>query len=150
MQYPVPQFTDVEDKIIGSLTIKQFGIVFGAGIVCFLMYSATKSIGVLLVFIVLLGLPAIILAFAKPFGRPLYTTIPYIVRFMFGPKVLVFHKDANYITDHSKFKNVIIEGDSDKVVEKKPVENAHTRLKEINKILEQQAAQEAELIKQVK
>ena len=27
MQFPVPQFTDVEDKIIGPLTLKQFGII---------------------------------------------------------------------------------------------------------------------------
>ena len=28
MQFPVPQFTDVEDRIIGPLTINSFGIVF--------------------------------------------------------------------------------------------------------------------------
>jgi hypothetical protein len=31
MQYPVPQFQDVEDKIIGPLTFKQFIYILGGG-----------------------------------------------------------------------------------------------------------------------
>ena len=42
MQFPVPQFTDVEDRIIGPLTIKQFGIVFGAGVVIFWVIPRPK------------------------------------------------------------------------------------------------------------
>jgi hypothetical protein len=43
MQYPVPQFTDVEDRIIGPLTLKQFGIIFGAGVVIFLAIQRPKA-----------------------------------------------------------------------------------------------------------
>ncbi len=94
MQFPVPQFTDVEDRIIGSLTLKQFGIVFGAGVVIFLGYSATKSILVVIFLFVLFGLPAIVLAFAKINGRPIYNSIGYFINLFMSPKVLVFHKQA--------------------------------------------------------
>ena len=80
MQFPVPQFTDVEDKIIGPLTLKQFGIIFAAGVVIFLGYSATKSILVLIFLFMLFGVPALGLAFANINGRPVYNTIGYFIR----------------------------------------------------------------------
>ncbi len=44
MQFPVPQFTEVEDKIIGPLTLKQFGIIFGVGVIIFLAMEMMSSI----------------------------------------------------------------------------------------------------------
>ena len=44
MQFPVPQFTDVEDRIIGALSFKQFGIVFVAALIIFAVYTISKSI----------------------------------------------------------------------------------------------------------
>lgn len=99
MQYPVPQFTDVEDKIIGPLTIKQFGIMFGAGVLIFLAYSATKSVLVLVFFFLLFGVPALGLAFANINGRPLYNTIGVFIKFISSPKVLIFHKEVNSISN---------------------------------------------------
>ncbi len=92
MQFPVPQFTDVEDKIIGPLTIKQFGIIFGTGIILFLGYSATKSILVLIFLFMLFGLPGLGLAFGKINGRPIYNSIGFFIQFYMSPKLLVFHK----------------------------------------------------------
>ncbi len=65
MQFPVPQFTDVEDKIIGPLTIKQFGFVFAAGIVVVLVFTSTKSVLAAIVAFLLVGVPALGIAFAK-------------------------------------------------------------------------------------
>lgn len=95
MQFPVPQFTDVEDKIIGPLTLKQFGIIFAAGVVIFLGYSATKSILVLIFLFMLFGVPALGLAFANINGRPVYNTIGYFIKFITSSKQLVFHKEAS-------------------------------------------------------
>ena len=65
MQFPVPQFTDVEDKIIGPLTIKQFGILFGVGIIVFLGFSATKNLIVTVFVFLIVGVPGLGLAFAN-------------------------------------------------------------------------------------
>jgi hypothetical protein len=40
MQFPVPQFTDVEDKIIGPLTVKQFFILLVSAAIIF--FSSTS------------------------------------------------------------------------------------------------------------
>jgi len=39
MQYQVPQFIEVEDKIVGPLTFKQALYLFGGGGACFLFYK---------------------------------------------------------------------------------------------------------------
>ena len=39
MQFRVPQFIDVEDKVFGPLTLKQFGYVVGAGGLSFLIWT---------------------------------------------------------------------------------------------------------------
>ena len=141
MQFPVPQFTDVEDKIIGPLTIKQFGIIFGAGVVIFLAFSASKSVLVLIFFFLLVGLPALALAFAKLNGRPIYNMIGYLVSFVASPKVLVFHKEGSAVAE-APVKA------ADKPALKKQVEvsDPKQRLSEINKLLQEKAREERELL----
>lgn len=148
MQFPVPQFTDVEDKIIGSLTIKQFGILFGAGIMVFLPYSATKSVPVLVVFAVLLGLPALIFAFGKLNGRPMYKAFGYFVRFLKSPKVLIFHKEIILSPLHAQIKQKTAE-----LAQKTEAENLQTpkaRLQEVQRLLAKKAKEEEELLEKIK
>jgi hypothetical protein len=147
MQYPVPQFTDVEDKIIGPLTIKQFGIVFSAGIIIVLVYTASKNLLITGLFGFLIGLPALGIAFVKFNGRPMYSSIGVLVKFILDPKVLIFHKEASSFGSSVKLKNVEITLQKEEVV--KPKEDTKARLKEINKLLQEQAQQERELVKNI-
>jgi hypothetical protein len=143
MQFPVPQFTDVEDHIIGPLTIKQFGIVFAAGVVVFLGYSATKSVLVLVFLFILFGVPALALAFVKINGRPLYNTIGYFFKFINSPKLLIFHKETNYKSNSSSVKDAQISETKlteDTVVPKKAT------FKEVQELLSKTAAKEREMI----
>jgi hypothetical protein len=39
MQFRVPQFIDIEDKVIGPFTLKQFGYILGAGGTSFLLWT---------------------------------------------------------------------------------------------------------------
>lgn len=64
MEYQVPQFIDVEDKIFGPLTIKQFIYVAGgAGLVAIIVLSLP------FVFAVILAVPVAALALALAFYR---------------------------------------------------------------------------------
>jgi hypothetical protein len=51
MQFRVPQFIDIEDKVFGPLTLKQFGYVVGAGGLSFLLWTLIpiKFIAILLI-----------------------------------------------------------------------------------------------------
>jgi lipid-A-disaccharide synthase-like uncharacterized protein len=69
MQFQVPQFIEVEDKIFGPLTFKQF-IYIGGGLgACYLLYRALP-IYAAFPFIVAIGGLAAALAFMQLNGRP--------------------------------------------------------------------------------
>ncbi|MDR3642095.1 MAG: PrgI family protein [Candidatus Doudnabacteria bacterium] len=145
MQFPVPQFTDVEDKIIGPLTIKQFGILFGGGVLVFLGYSTTKSIIVLVIMCLLIGIPVLGLAFAKINGRPLYNTISYFTKFMLSPKVMVFHKEAVNLGSKSNLKDAQMASTQAKPAPTQPAETADERLKKVEELLRATSVQEKDV-----
>ena len=147
MQFPVPQFTDVEDKIIGPLTVKQFGIIFAVGIVVFFGYSTTKSLLVTVFLFVALGLPALGLALVPFNGRPMYSFIGKLVKFLTSPKVLVFHKEVRGLDFHSKLKDTEIAPAKEEAVTAK---DAQTRMLQVEELLNKTEAREKELTGKIK
>jgi hypothetical protein len=146
MQYPVPQFTDVEDKIIGPLSVKQFGIIFGAGILVFLPYSATKSLAVLIIAGIFFGLPALFLAFGSINGRPTYRAITYYIQYLFSVKSLVFHKEILPEGSVKRPKNEPVQ--TAKTTEVVKVKDSKTRLKEVQALLAQKSQEEKEILQE--
>lgn len=150
MQYPVPQFTDVEDKIIGPLTLKQIGIVFGAGVIVFLGYSASgKNIVVLIVLALIFGIPALAVAFVKYNGRPIYNMFGRIFSFITSDKQLIFHKEIYTLNSQTKLKNAeiaVTSKESDEEEKKDP----QARLKEVREMLQKKDAEERELVGKIK
>lgn len=148
MQYPVPQFTDVEDKIIGSLTIKQFGILFGTGIIIFVGYSTTKSLAVTIFLLLIVGLPGLGIAIGKFYGRPIYNTFGFMIQFLLSPKVLIFHKEASSSGSGAKFKNMEARN-TEAALQTKPAENnTRQNLRDVEKLLQATEDQEKALIDQ--
>lgn len=139
----MPQFTEVEDKLIGPLSIKQFGIVFFAGILIFAGYSATKSVVALVLLFIIFGFPALALAFAKPNGRPAYKQIPFLIQFFTAPKKMVFHKEAVNFSSSIKLKDVEITNLIQTEVKSK--ESTKDRIKAVQDILEKQSEEERAL-----
>lgn len=93
MQYSVPQFIDVQDKIIGPLTVTQFLYILGGVAALFVLWIISPSIQVFLIPAVpTLGLFAA-LAFAKFNGRQfssfLWSAIHYVVR----PRVRLWRRE---------------------------------------------------------
>ena len=144
MQFPVPQFTDVEDKIIAGLTFKQFAIVFGAAVFTFVIYTISKNLPATIATGVILGIPALALVFGKLNGRPLYASAGNFLRYLFGPKVYVYHKEGKESSD--EYKPVMVE---EKFAPKDPKETT-IKIKELNYLLQQEQSEEAELIGRIK
>ena len=143
MQFPVPQFTDVEDRIIGALSFKQFGIVFVAALITFAVYTISKSIFATVATGIFLGIPALALTFGKLNGRPLYSSAGNFIRFLFGAKIYVFHKQAQTVSEQ-KIPVTVTE-------QKAPKDRKATavKIKELNYILQQQASEESTLLARI-
>lgn len=91
MRFQVPQFIDVEDKIFGPLTIKQFVyLAGGAGITVMLLTLLPKFLAFLLAapFIAL----SLALAFYKPNNQPFVVQLESMIRYFLGEKLYIWKK----------------------------------------------------------
>lgn len=92
MQFQVPQFIEIEDKIIGPLTIRQFiYLATGAGI-SVMLYFAVETWVWLILSALLLGIAGAF-AFVKVNGRPFYLMIFAGARFLWSPHTYVWQPD---------------------------------------------------------
>ncbi len=87
MQFRVPQFIDVEDKIIGPLTLKQFAYILGAGGFAFIIWTFI-SIKILAV-ILIIPLSGLFLSFAflKVNGRPSIDVLEHAFKYFTNAKI---------------------------------------------------------------
>jgi hypothetical protein len=94
MQFQVPQFIEVEDKIFGPLTFKQFVYVAGGAGACYLFWK---------IFPVLISAPLIVitcafaavLAFFKFNGRPFITGLEHGFYYLIRGKLYLWRNDES-------------------------------------------------------
>lgn len=106
-QIQVPQFIDVEDKIFGPLTLKQFLYFIGTGVVAFFLYHLFVRIlglpvGFFMIFgAILLGL-AVALAFVRINDRPFIFTLLSAARFYSGSQLYLWKQEKKKATPQSR------------------------------------------------
>jgi hypothetical protein len=95
MQFKVPQFLDIEDKIFGPFTFSQFVYLAGGAGLCFVLF---KLLGFLLGAIPILVVAGIALAltFYRPNNKPLVNMIEAGLKYAIQDKL--------YIWKRKKFK----------------------------------------------
>lgn len=69
MRYQVPQFIEVEDKVVGPLTIRQFVYVVGGAGMSFIVYTFLPIYIALILIALIMGL-SLALAFYKVNNKP--------------------------------------------------------------------------------
>ena len=91
-RYQVPQFIEVESKVFGPLTIRQFLYLVGGGGVVFIF-----SLFLPLILWMLLGIPvvgfAIALAFYKVNNRPFLSVVTSALRYYSSTKLFLWQKE---------------------------------------------------------
>ena len=90
-QFVIPQFIDVEDKIFGPITTRQFIILLLAGGIIFLSYKLADFMLFILILAVVGG-SALVLAFIKINGQPFHFFILNIIQTVRRPSRRIWHK----------------------------------------------------------
>lgn len=92
-QYQVPQFIEIEDKIFGPLTLKQFIYLAGGGGLCLMFFTLLP-----LWLTILLGIPVMVfcvaLAFYQVNGRPFIMAVEHAVMYTIGTKLYLWKQRA--------------------------------------------------------
>lgn len=97
-QFTVPQFIDVENKIIGPLTVRQFLIVLAAAILSAISYRIFDFSLFLTITIILVVL-AVTFSFVKINGRPFHYFILNILQTLRRPGARVWNKIDHPISE---------------------------------------------------
>ncbi|MBI2607444.1 MAG: hypothetical protein HYW51_01310 [Candidatus Doudnabacteria bacterium] len=144
MQYAVPQFTDVEDKLIGPLTLKQFLLLVATGGVIMFFWSIL-GVGIIFFFF---ALPTALLGAAITFGRfngrQFFSYILPFATFMMSPKLMVFKREEPTVTLAKKTHDKT-NGEGKKTEIPEP-EEAGSRLKKLAYLLDQKTEEEKQLL----
>lgn len=91
MQFQVPQFIEVENKIIGPLTLKQFIYLAAAGILSFIFYFIFE-IWLWFMLTAFFGAIAVSLAFIKYNGQPLPQIAFAAFSFFWKPRFFLWQR----------------------------------------------------------
>ena len=104
MRFQVPQFIDVEDKIFGPLTLKQFIYLAGGGGLSFLIYVTLKSFlfAKIPIFIVISISAAF--AFYRVNNKPFIEVVESAFKYYFSNKLYIWKKKEE--TQAQKTENI--------------------------------------------
>lgn len=114
-QFTVPQFIDVEDKIFGPVTTRQFIILLCAGLSLFVAFKLADT-ALFIFLLVVIGGGALILAFVKIGGQPFHYFLLNIFQTMRRPSRRIWQKAFDDKELNAWRKEAIVE------VPEKPVE----------------------------
>lgn len=125
MQFRVPQFIDMEDKIIGPFTLKQFAYLLGAGGFAFLLWTVIpiKIIAIIVIFPVS-GL-FIALAFVKVNNRPLLDMIESAVTYYMGNKIYTWKQTVPEKKVATRVEKVISQTQKEDMLQKVKGDKLH-------------------------
>ena len=93
MQYQVPQFIDVEDKIFGPFTFKQFIYMIGGIALSYILYRFIPSLIFSAVPIIIVLAFSAALAFYRVNNRPFINVLESAFRYSVGSKLYLWKKD---------------------------------------------------------
>ena len=98
MQFKVPQFLDIEDKIFGPFTFREFAYLAGGAGMCFVFY---KWLGLFLGAIPILAMAGIALAltFYRPNNKPLIFMLEAGFKYLTQSKLYIWKRRINKITN---------------------------------------------------
>ncbi len=91
MQVVVPQFIDAENKIIGPITVRQFGELVVGGLIIVILYRTLNFVPFVISGLVVLSL-TIIIAFARINGQPFHLFALNFIQTLKNPKLKVWRK----------------------------------------------------------
>lgn len=93
MRFEVPQFIDIEDKIFGPLTFKQFIYLAGGAGASIVLWVFTPMIVAIPLIAIILGLAAA-LAFYKVNNKPFVDFLEAALRYSMGGKLYIWKKEV--------------------------------------------------------
>lgn len=91
MQFQIPQFLEVEDKLFGFLTIKQFLFLAGGAGMAFVAHAYLPSLLAVPLILVIIAISAAF-AFVKINAKPFIFFVESFIRYLLSPRLYIWKK----------------------------------------------------------
>jgi hypothetical protein len=91
MRYQIPQFINIEDKVFGPFSFKQFIYLGGSAGIAFMLWRALPTFIAIPLIVVVAGL-GLTLAFYKVNDRPFIHLLQSLFVYMFRSKIYLWRK----------------------------------------------------------
>ena len=125
MQFRVPQFIDMEDKVVGPLTLKQFAYILGAGGFSFLIWTFIPIRIIAIILIVPVAGLFLALAFVRfnnrSFGEILESAFAYYT----GAKIYTWKQPQTPTTTEEHIDKAIADATKEVIVAKASKDRLH-------------------------
>jgi len=92
MKFQVPQFIDMEDKLIGPLSFKEFAFIAGGCGLAYILYRFIPSTLIAFIFMAPVLIFAAALAFYRPNNKPFIEMVQAAILFTLGKKLYTWQK----------------------------------------------------------
>ena len=92
MQFKVPQFLDIEDKIFGPFTFREFVYLAGGAGLCFVLYRLLGLYAGVIPILAVAGF-SLALAFYRPNNKPFIAMLEAGAKYMLQSKLYIWQKD---------------------------------------------------------
>lgn len=129
MLFNVPQFIEIEDKIVGPLTAKQLGWLAIGAVLTLVFWGIFDTSAFIITAIIIFAIFGA-LAFYRPYNQPLLSFITSSFRYVLNPKVYVWKRNFDNIRPISRSAQKPKEN---LIPKKKTIDRK--RVEEISKIL---------------
>lgn len=101
MQFSVPQFIDIKEKIFGPLTLTQFIYLAAGGGFCFLLFQVLE-LGLFIVVAFPIVIVAVLLAFYKYNGMPFSDFLVALLKYFKRPRKRVWKRVVEIVKESQK------------------------------------------------
>jgi hypothetical protein len=129
MLFNVPQFIDIEDKIVGPFSAKQLGWLGLGGVILMVLWNFLDNQAFIIAAVIIGGIFGA-LAFYRPYGQPLIAFLTSSVYYAFRPRMYVWKRLPEKIVRTQKPKSK-----DDIIKERKKI--SENKIEELTRILDQ-------------
>jgi hypothetical protein len=130
-QFVVPQFIDVEDKIFGPITVRQFLILLTGGLLIFIAYRFA-DFALFVVFLAIIGGLSLVVAFVKINGQTFHYFLLNFVQYFSKPGQRVWHKDFS-VEELNYWRKLGMEGEAEVAAPER--EHSRARMRDLSLIV---------------
>ena len=126
MQFRVPQFIDMEDKIIGPLTLKQFAYLVGAGGLSFMIWTFVPFHFIAVLIIIPVASLFLALAFVKYNNRSFGDLLESAFTYYTGTKIYTWKQPTPEVqTDDKKIDQLVADTTKQMIISKTNRDRIH-------------------------